>query len=182
MLAGSLSLYDVVIYLFCTELHYILMIWHSFLYHESSYVWDLVLPHTWWSSRPSLVPPKTRVWKVDDEMDDVIAPSSDAVPRTIRESLTLATTLRPPAWLWTVRCNRSGLRPSDGCAGASRPQRHMRPRRTASRSQTGSRQASSRRWWAMPTWAPTANGVYLGFPSKIHGFILGASLWKWLTS
>jgi hypothetical protein len=34
---------------------------------------------------------------VDDELDDVMAPSSDAVPRTTRESPTLATTMRPPA-------------------------------------------------------------------------------------
>jgi hypothetical protein len=32
---------------FCTELRYILMMWHSFLYHESSYVWDLILEHMW---------------------------------------------------------------------------------------------------------------------------------------
>jgi hypothetical protein len=32
-------------YLFCTELRYILMMWHSFMYHESSYVWDLILAH-----------------------------------------------------------------------------------------------------------------------------------------
>jgi hypothetical protein len=45
--AGSLSWYDVIIYLFCIELQYILMMWHSFLYHESSYVWDLILAHIW---------------------------------------------------------------------------------------------------------------------------------------
>jgi hypothetical protein len=33
---------------------------------------------------------------VDDELDDVMASSSDAVSRTTRESLTLATTMRPP--------------------------------------------------------------------------------------
>jgi hypothetical protein len=56
LVAGLLSSYDVIIYLFYTELCYILMMWHSFLYHESSYVWDLFLAHIWWSSRPSLVP------------------------------------------------------------------------------------------------------------------------------
>jgi hypothetical protein len=110
-----------------------------------------------------------------------MVPLSDVVPRTIRESPTLATTLSPPAWLWTARCSRSGPRPSGGCDGACRRQQHMRPRRTASRSRTGSRQASSRRWWAMPMRAPTASGVCSGFPRKIHGFIIGTSLWKWLT-
>jgi hypothetical protein len=47
MVAGSLSSYDVIIYLFCTELYYILKNWHSFLYHESLYVWDLILAHMW---------------------------------------------------------------------------------------------------------------------------------------
>jgi hypothetical protein len=32
--------------------------------------------------------------QVDDELDGVAAPSSDAVPRTTRESLALATTMR----------------------------------------------------------------------------------------
>jgi hypothetical protein len=31
----------------CTELHYILKMWHLFLYHESSYVWDLIPAHIW---------------------------------------------------------------------------------------------------------------------------------------
>jgi hypothetical protein len=34
---------------------------------------------------------------VDDELDGVMASSSDAVSRTTRESSTLATTMRPPA-------------------------------------------------------------------------------------
>jgi hypothetical protein len=33
---------------------------------------------------------------MDDELDGVMAPSLDAVPRTTRESPTLATTMRPP--------------------------------------------------------------------------------------
>jgi hypothetical protein len=33
---------------------------------------------------------------VDDELDDIMAPSSDAVPRTTRESAALATTMRSP--------------------------------------------------------------------------------------
>jgi hypothetical protein len=33
---------------------------------------------------------------VDDELDDVMASSSNAVPRTIQESPTLATTMRSP--------------------------------------------------------------------------------------
>jgi hypothetical protein len=56
--AGSLSSYDVIMYLFCTELHYILMMWHSFLYHESSNVWDLILAHLVIISRPSIGPLK----------------------------------------------------------------------------------------------------------------------------
>jgi hypothetical protein len=39
--------WGVTIYLFCTELRYILKIWHSFLYHEASYVWDLIPAHIW---------------------------------------------------------------------------------------------------------------------------------------
>jgi hypothetical protein len=46
---------------------------------------------------------------VDDELYGVMAPSLDAVPRTTRESPTLATTIRP---LWTAWCSRSGPRPS----------------------------------------------------------------------
>jgi hypothetical protein len=34
--------------------------------------------------------------KVDDELDGVTAPLLDAVPRTTRESLALATTMRSP--------------------------------------------------------------------------------------
>jgi hypothetical protein len=60
--------------------------------------------------------------------------------------------------------------------------RHMWPRSTASRGRTGSRQASSRRRWAMPTRAPPASGVCSGFLSKKHGFIFSVALWKWLTS
>jgi hypothetical protein len=33
---------------------------------------------------------------MDDELDGVMAPSLDAVPRTTRESLTYATTMRSP--------------------------------------------------------------------------------------
>jgi hypothetical protein len=42
---GSLSPYDVIIYLFCTEFLFIVKMWHSFLHHDSSYVWDLVPAH-----------------------------------------------------------------------------------------------------------------------------------------
>jgi hypothetical protein len=87
-----------------------------------------------------------------------------------------------PAWRWTTRCSRYGPIPSGGYVGACHTQRLMRPRRTAFRGRTGSRQASSRRRWAMPTWAPPASGVCSWFPSKKHRFILGVGLWKWLTS
>jgi hypothetical protein len=60
--------------------------------------------------------------------------------------------------------------------------RRMRPRRTASRGRTGSRQASSCCRWATPTRVPPASGVCSGFPSKKHGFTFGVVLWKWLTS
>jgi hypothetical protein len=51
---------------------------------------------------------------VDDELDGVTAPLSDAVPRTTRESLALATTMRSPNLkmdntvqpLWTVSKRR----------------------------------------------------------------------------
>jgi hypothetical protein len=87
-----------------------------------------------------------------------------------------------PVWWWTTWWSRSRPRPSGGCGGACRTQRHMRPRKTASRDRTDSRQASSRRQWATPTGAPPASGVCSGFPSKKHGFIFGVDLWKWLTS
>jgi hypothetical protein len=118
----------------------------------------------------------------DDELDSVTAPLSDAVPRTTQESPTLVTTMRSPYLRWTVRCSRSGPRPSGGCGGACRTQRRMRPRSTASRGRTGSRQASSRRRWVTPTRAPPASGVCSGFLSKKHGFIFSVGLWKWLTS
>jgi hypothetical protein len=41
---GSLSPYDVIIY-FVQNSYYIVEMWHSFLYHYSSYVWDLVPAH-----------------------------------------------------------------------------------------------------------------------------------------
>jgi hypothetical protein len=60
--AGSLSPYDVIIYLFCIELpYYIVKMWRSFLYHESSYVWYLVLAHLVIMSHVRV--PKTRVWQ-----------------------------------------------------------------------------------------------------------------------
>jgi hypothetical protein len=37
MVAGSMSSYDVFIY-FVHNSYYIVKMWHSFLYHESSYV------------------------------------------------------------------------------------------------------------------------------------------------
>jgi hypothetical protein len=42
--AGSLSAFDVIIY-FVQNSYYITKLWHSFLYHYSSYVWDLVPAH-----------------------------------------------------------------------------------------------------------------------------------------
>jgi hypothetical protein len=36
---------------------YILMMWHSFLYQESSFVWDLILAHMWVA--PEFGPPKS---------------------------------------------------------------------------------------------------------------------------
>jgi hypothetical protein len=43
--AGSLFPYDVIIYLFVQNSYCIIKSWHSFLYHDSSYVWDLVPAH-----------------------------------------------------------------------------------------------------------------------------------------
>jgi hypothetical protein len=57
LVAGSLSSYDVII-LYRTLL-YILMMWHSFLYHESSYVWDLILAHLVIISRTGFGPLKS---------------------------------------------------------------------------------------------------------------------------
>jgi hypothetical protein len=56
--AGSLSPYDVIIYLFLQNSCYIVKVWHSFLYHYSSYVWDLVLAHLVFISRPGFGPLK----------------------------------------------------------------------------------------------------------------------------
>jgi hypothetical protein len=111
-----------------------------------------------------------------------MASSLDAVLRTTRESPALATTMRSPVWRRTARYNHSGPRPSGGCAGAYRTHRRMRPRRTASRGRTNSRQAFSRRRWATPTRAPPFSGFCSGFLSKKHVFIFGVGLWKWLTS
>ena len=118
----------------------------------------------------------------NDELDGVTTSLSDVVPRTTQELPALVTTMRSPCLRWTARCSCSGSRPSSGCGGACRTQRRMRPRSTASRGRTGSRQASSRRRWATPTWAPPTSGVCSGFPSKKHGFIFSVGLWKWLTS
>jgi hypothetical protein len=62
--AGSLSPYDVIIlFIFVQNTYYIVNMWHSFLYHESSYVWDLVLAHLVIISRLGLGAPETRVWQ-----------------------------------------------------------------------------------------------------------------------
>ena len=43
----------IIVFVWCNYLtifyriFYILRMWHSFLYHESSYVWDLILAHMW---------------------------------------------------------------------------------------------------------------------------------------
>jgi hypothetical protein len=84
----------------------------------------------------------------------------------------------PPVWRWTARCSRSGPCPSGGSTRAYRTQRRMRPRRTAFRGRTGSRQASSRHRWVTPTRAPPASGVCSVFSSKKHVFIFGVGLWK----
>jgi hypothetical protein len=34
---------------FVQNSYYIVEVWHSFLYHELSYVWDLILAHIWFS-------------------------------------------------------------------------------------------------------------------------------------
>jgi hypothetical protein len=39
---------------FIQNSYYILKMWHSFLYHESSYVWNLILAHIWFASKFSL--------------------------------------------------------------------------------------------------------------------------------
>jgi hypothetical protein len=42
---GSLSSYDVFYLAIFTKFYYIIKMWHWFMYHESSYVWDLILAH-----------------------------------------------------------------------------------------------------------------------------------------
>jgi hypothetical protein len=46
---GSLSSYDVIISYFLQNPYYVIKIWHWFLYHEPSYVWDLILAHIWFA-------------------------------------------------------------------------------------------------------------------------------------
>jgi hypothetical protein len=64
--AVSLSSYDVIIYLFCTEIRYKLLMWHLFLYHGSSYVWDLVPTHLVIMFAPGSWCPETQVWHKGD--------------------------------------------------------------------------------------------------------------------
>jgi hypothetical protein len=60
--AGSLSPYDVIIY-FLQNSYYIVKRWHLFLYHYSSYVWDLVPAHLMIMFAPGFWSPKIRVWQ-----------------------------------------------------------------------------------------------------------------------
>jgi hypothetical protein len=53
---------------------------------------------------------------VDDELDGVTTPLSDAVPRTARESVALATTMRSPYLKMDNAVQPSRPRPSNGCA------------------------------------------------------------------
>jgi hypothetical protein len=51
------------------------MKWHSFLYHESSYVWDLILAHLVIITRPGLVPLEPGCDKI--YVDDIIFGSTN---------------------------------------------------------------------------------------------------------
>jgi hypothetical protein len=53
--AGPLSPYNVIIY-FVQNSYYIIKMWHSFLYHYSSYMWDLVPAHLMFILRPGFGP------------------------------------------------------------------------------------------------------------------------------
>jgi hypothetical protein len=44
------------------------MMWHSFLYHELSYVWDLILAQIL-LFMPEFGAPKTRVWQDSRQKD-----------------------------------------------------------------------------------------------------------------
>jgi hypothetical protein len=45
---GTMSSYDVFyLAIFVWKFYYVIKMWHWFLYHESSYVWDLILAHIW---------------------------------------------------------------------------------------------------------------------------------------
>jgi hypothetical protein len=45
---GLLSSYDAFyLAIFVQKFYYIVKIWHWFMYHESSYLWDLILAHIW---------------------------------------------------------------------------------------------------------------------------------------
>jgi hypothetical protein len=44
---GSSSSYDVIFSYFLQNPYHTIKMWHWFLYHESSYVWDLILPQIW---------------------------------------------------------------------------------------------------------------------------------------
>ena len=62
--AGPLSPYNVIIYLFCMELLLYSKMWHSILCHDSSYVWDLVPAHLVIMFAPGSWCPKIRVWQM----------------------------------------------------------------------------------------------------------------------
>jgi hypothetical protein len=62
-IVGSLSPYDVIIYLFCTNSCYIVKMWNSVLHHDSSYVWDLVPAHLVNMFVSGSCCPETRVWQ-----------------------------------------------------------------------------------------------------------------------
>jgi hypothetical protein len=51
---GSLSSYIYLLSYFVQNFYYIIKMWHWFLYHESSYVWDLILAHIWDAPRFAL--------------------------------------------------------------------------------------------------------------------------------
>ena len=62
--AGPLSPYNVIIYLFCIELLLYIKMWHSILCHYASYVWDLVPAHLVFMFAPGFWTPKIRVWQL----------------------------------------------------------------------------------------------------------------------
>jgi multidrug transporter EmrE-like cation transporter len=102
---GLLDCCFLTIYLFIyfvQNFHCIIKLWHSFLCHYSSFVWDLVPAHLVFMFAPGLVTLKS-------ECDNSLLPFLVIVPITIASIWTfcnvmteLNTSIAKPLWMWLV--------------------------------------------------------------------------------